>query len=172
MIEGVTHGLRAILVSFKTFRCPIFPKPVSWFGLFLLFAYSKPTQTMKILHQKIFLSIVQALRQFAFCVAVVTYVFRFEMMRHFKQFSLITSVTDAVGLVKFVGKFHGPVALYANVFTLAATMYLPKKPIQNLNFRQYISFVCFLFVSLLGRLQTGMELTQFRLRTLLTSLQI
>ena len=30
------------LVSFRTFRCPIFPKPVSWFGLFLAVSYSKP----------------------------------------------------------------------------------------------------------------------------------
>ena len=141
MIEGVTHGLRAILVSFKTFRCPIFPKPVSWFGLFLLFAYSKPTQTMKILHQKIFLSIVQALRQFAFCVAVVTYVFRFEMMRHFKQFSLITSVTDAVGLVKFVGNFMDQLH-YTPMFLLMLLLciYQSIKPIQNLNFRWQIVY--------------------------------
>ena len=31
-------------------------------------------------------------------------------------------------------KFHGPVALYANVFTHAATMYLPKKSHSELDF--------------------------------------
>ena len=32
---GHSCSFRTNLVSFRTFRCPLFPKPVSWFGLFL-----------------------------------------------------------------------------------------------------------------------------------------
>ena len=34
---GHSCSFRTNLVSFKTFRCPLFPKTVSWFGLFLPF---------------------------------------------------------------------------------------------------------------------------------------
>ena len=39
---GHSCSLRTNLVSFRTFRCPLFPKPVSWLGLFLAVSYSKP----------------------------------------------------------------------------------------------------------------------------------
>ena len=37
------HSFRTNLVSFKTFRRPLFPKPVSCPGLFFAFSYSKTT---------------------------------------------------------------------------------------------------------------------------------
>ena len=36
-LQGQSCSLRTNFVSFRTFKCPIFPKPVSWLGLFLRF---------------------------------------------------------------------------------------------------------------------------------------
>ena len=35
-------SFRTNLVSLRTFRCPLFSKPVSWLGLFFAISYSKP----------------------------------------------------------------------------------------------------------------------------------
>ena len=57
MIMGVTHAhLGTNLVSFRTFRCPLFPKSVNGHELFFAFSYReqalKPGQNKK--GQKIF----------------------------------------------------------------------------------------------------------------------
>ena len=43
--EGHSCSFRTNLASFRTFRSPPFPKPVSWLGLFFAVSYSKTALT-------------------------------------------------------------------------------------------------------------------------------
>ena len=54
MIKGITPAYLGHLVSFRTFRCPIFTKPVTGHELFLVVSYGKPALTIDLMAQQKF----------------------------------------------------------------------------------------------------------------------